>query len=194
MTWHPEILARRQARVLAQIGPMLSRRGFCLVGGTAVALHLGHRRSVDLDWFTLERFDPLNVAQELHWSRRHSFRHRKRGGWDVAWTCPRRSCQPVASQLPVAGWLAPLARRHPHSRPRRPCRHEAFRGGPARRQEGLGGHLRPGRRRSDSLRQMPLLPAKIRRRRHRHLLFSLAYFDDADAERIPRMLWDVRVP
>src|SRR5437660_1652399 len=59
MTWHPQILAHRQQRVLAQIGPALSRRGFFLVGGTAVALHLGHRRSVDFDWFTSERFDPL---------------------------------------------------------------------------------------------------------------------------------------
>jgi hypothetical protein len=24
-----------------------------------------------------------------------------------------------------------------------------------------------------------------------HLLYSLAYFDDADRERLPRMLWDV---
>ena len=51
MTWHPEILGRRQRRVLAEIGPLLTERGFYLAGGTAVALHLGHRRSVDLDWF-----------------------------------------------------------------------------------------------------------------------------------------------
>ena len=65
MTWHPEILARQQHRVLGQIGLALSRRGFVLVGGTAVALHLGHRRSVDFDWFTHEKFDPLYLAQEL---------------------------------------------------------------------------------------------------------------------------------
>ena len=65
MIWHPEILACRQERMLNQIGPALSRRSFYLAGGTAVALHLGHRRSVDFDWFTPERFDPLNIAQEL---------------------------------------------------------------------------------------------------------------------------------
>jgi len=30
---------------------------FCLVGGTALALHMGHRISVDIDLFTLEDFD-----------------------------------------------------------------------------------------------------------------------------------------
>jgi hypothetical protein len=37
-----------------------------LGGGTAVALHLGHRRSLDFDWFTGEHItDPLSFAQEL---------------------------------------------------------------------------------------------------------------------------------
>ncbi|HNX38866.1 MAG TPA: nucleotidyl transferase AbiEii/AbiGii toxin family protein, partial [Candidatus Cloacimonadota bacterium] len=31
-------------------------RDFFLVGGTALALRLGHRESVDLDLFTLETF------------------------------------------------------------------------------------------------------------------------------------------
>lgn len=35
--------------------PLLS--SFNLVGGTALALHLGHRKSIDLDFFTSESFD-----------------------------------------------------------------------------------------------------------------------------------------
>src|SRR5271154_15979 len=66
MRWHREILGLRQQRVLALVGPWLTRRGFSLAGGTAVALHLGHRRSVDLDWFTADGVpDPLRLAQEL---------------------------------------------------------------------------------------------------------------------------------
>ena len=63
MTWHPEVLARRQERVLSEIGPLLTRRGFYLAGGTAVALHLGHRRSVDLDWFTAGKLDPVRIRK-----------------------------------------------------------------------------------------------------------------------------------
>ena len=65
MTWHPEVLGRRQHRVLSQIGPLLTQRGFYLAGGTAVALHLGHRRSVDLDWFTSELPDPERLAEDI---------------------------------------------------------------------------------------------------------------------------------
>ncbi len=39
--------------------------GFYLAGGTALALQLGHRRSVDFDWFSREGFDPLRLAREL---------------------------------------------------------------------------------------------------------------------------------
>jgi len=44
----------------------MARDGFYLAGGTAVALHLGHRRSVDLDWFTPSAIaDPLQQAGRM---------------------------------------------------------------------------------------------------------------------------------
>lgn len=36
-----------------------------LAGGTAVALHLGHRYSYDLDFFTNRRFDAKAVLRKL---------------------------------------------------------------------------------------------------------------------------------
>lgn len=50
MTFHAEVLPESQQRVLRQLGPSLSRAGFVLAGGTAVALHPGHRRSLVLDF------------------------------------------------------------------------------------------------------------------------------------------------
>jgi len=48
------------------MGSVMARDGFHLAGGTAVALHLGHRRSVDLDWFTPGVLDdPLRYAGRL---------------------------------------------------------------------------------------------------------------------------------
>jgi len=49
-------MARSQKTVLTYLAPFATRRGFYLGGGTAIALHLGHRRSMDFDWFIL---DPL---------------------------------------------------------------------------------------------------------------------------------------
>jgi hypothetical protein len=50
-----ETLVGEQRRVLEKLGAVAAARGFYLAGGTAIALQLGHRESVDLDWFTQER-------------------------------------------------------------------------------------------------------------------------------------------
>ena len=67
MIWHRERSSPiKQQRVLAQLGPVVAQLGFYLAGGTAVALHLGHRRSVDLDWFAAPGLpDPQKLAQDL---------------------------------------------------------------------------------------------------------------------------------
>lgn len=36
-----------------------------LAGGTALALHLGHRESIDFDFFSAELFDPIKLSQKL---------------------------------------------------------------------------------------------------------------------------------
>lgn len=43
--------------------PLLS--GFALAGGTALTLYLGHRKSIDLDLFTTEPFDTMEVQNLL---------------------------------------------------------------------------------------------------------------------------------
>ena len=40
-------------------------KDFALVGGTALALQLGHRKSIDIDLFTAKAFDPRAVAGHL---------------------------------------------------------------------------------------------------------------------------------
>lgn len=66
MNSHRARLPHAQVEVLRELGPHLQTLGFYLVGGTALALHLGHRQSVDLDWFTSSRLDdPLRLAGEL---------------------------------------------------------------------------------------------------------------------------------
>jgi hypothetical protein len=48
---HIEILTDAQKRVLARLSRVLNDTGFYLAGETALALHLGHRKSQDFDWF-----------------------------------------------------------------------------------------------------------------------------------------------
>ena len=40
--------------------------GFHLVGGTALALHLGHRKSVDIDLFSNFDFDASTLLEQIH--------------------------------------------------------------------------------------------------------------------------------
>ena len=63
---HFEVLPEVQRRVLGQLGPVVDKDGFYLAGGTAIALQLGHRRSIDFDWFTDQSFDdPHHYAGRL---------------------------------------------------------------------------------------------------------------------------------
>lgn len=41
-------------------------KGFYLVGGTALALHLGHRKSVDIDLFSNFDFDASAIIENIH--------------------------------------------------------------------------------------------------------------------------------
>ena len=65
MTFHPEILPPSQARALRALAPVAVSKGFYLAGGTALALLLGHRESIDFDWFRPEGFDPLVLRGEF---------------------------------------------------------------------------------------------------------------------------------
>lgn len=53
-----------QEKLLAFIQTFSSE--YYLVGGTAIALHLGHRRSIDFDLFTDHTFDPMIVRNKIN--------------------------------------------------------------------------------------------------------------------------------
>lgn len=54
---NPTVILPETLQLLEQIQQDEVFRDFFLVGGTALALHIGHRLSVDLDFFTLAPFD-----------------------------------------------------------------------------------------------------------------------------------------
>ncbi|MCX6084611.1 MAG: hypothetical protein NT102_06570, partial [Caldiserica bacterium] len=50
---------------MSRLGPTLGMHGGVLAGGTGLALHLGHRISGDLEFFTQRAFKPSEVLEEL---------------------------------------------------------------------------------------------------------------------------------
>jgi hypothetical protein len=57
------ILSNEQERLLPLIKSFSS--DFYLVGGTALALQLGHRRSIDFDLFADNSFDPMKIRTRI---------------------------------------------------------------------------------------------------------------------------------
>lgn len=52
---------------------------FYLAGGTAAALHLGHRKSEDLDFFSAKEFEPISLHRELSSLQNFNFTGEARG-------------------------------------------------------------------------------------------------------------------
>lgn len=60
---HAEILTKEQSELLYLIGCF--KNNFGLVGGTAIALYIGHRRSIDFDLFSTEEFDNFKIRKKI---------------------------------------------------------------------------------------------------------------------------------
>ena len=61
--WHREVITEPVEQTLAALLQHSVLAEFYLAGGTGLALHLGHRRSIDLDFFSSE---PLDQEALLH--------------------------------------------------------------------------------------------------------------------------------
>ncbi len=192
MRGHEEVLALRQRKVLNVLSAQAARLGLYLGGGTAVALHLGHRRSVDLDWFSeVPVGDVTRLARTLGSDRMPMVvdqigpgtLHGSVGGVRVSvleypygllhppavWSdygCPVASLDDLACMK-----LSAVAQR-----------------GSKRDFVDVYAVVREHRPLDELL--------GLYRRRYgiediAHVLQGLVYFDDAERDRMPRMIWDV---
>lgn len=60
---HREILTSEQVKLLSVV--KLFSKKFGLVGGTAIALHFGHRESIDFDLFSFEEFKNYSIKTKV---------------------------------------------------------------------------------------------------------------------------------
>ncbi len=60
---HTEIFNSEQVELLPSIKGF--QRSFYMVGGTAIALHLGHRRSIDFDLFSFSQLNKTRIKAKL---------------------------------------------------------------------------------------------------------------------------------
>lgn len=170
----------------------MTRRQFYLGGGTALATYLGHRHSVDLDWFTGEQIkDPLLLAQEI-----------------------RDGCIPFKTTSIERGTLygtvsgirvSLLEYRYPLLRPLVHCpglaclmasmediacmklSAVAQRGS----KKDFVDIYALGLRHFSLKEMLQLYQKKYAVRDIAHVLYGLTYFDDAERERMPKMFWSI---
>lgn len=60
---HKEILTKKQVEFLPMVKDF--NKDFRLVGGTAIALHIGHRRSIDFDLFSYKSFRNSDLRRKI---------------------------------------------------------------------------------------------------------------------------------
>jgi predicted nucleotidyltransferase component of viral defense system len=62
---HPETINEKTKSVLAKIAELDFINDFYLAGGTALAIQLGHRASIDLDFFSSKKFSVQSLKSQL---------------------------------------------------------------------------------------------------------------------------------
>lgn len=62
---HTSAVPLNLLNVLADLQEKTATAGFALAGGTSLALRLGHRLSIDLDFFTCSHFEHATLAHHL---------------------------------------------------------------------------------------------------------------------------------
>lgn len=193
MSFEPRALTPELRRALRELAPALKDGKFYLGGGTAVAIRLGHRVSMDLDWFSPDGpADPLGFARELRDDHGLEFEI--------------ESVEPGTLHGTIAGVrVSFLEYRYPTLRPL--VTWEEFGIRLASLDDLATMKLAAVAQRGD---RKDFVDVYALAREHRplgelislyreryevrdsgHLLYALAYFDDAERAPMPRMLWKV---
>jgi hypothetical protein len=192
VTLAEQVLPVTQRTVLRQLAPAVTPAGFYLAGGTAVAIQLGHRQSLDLDWFTEERLgDPLRFAERL---RRvgvalaeESFEagtlHAQCDGVPVSFLEYRYPS--LAPRIWWAEYGCELA-----SLPDLACMKLSAVAGRGARKDFID-IFAIGTTHLNLAEMLDLYRRKYDTTDIGHVVMSLSYFDDAEAEDMPRMVWQV---
>ena len=189
MNFHLEVLRPAQQKVLRQLSPATSELQFYLGGGTALAIHFGHRHSIDLDFFTSEKLDPLGLFRELR-HRRVSLQQEETESGTLRGIISGVSVSFMEYKYRML--RSPLEWAELGLRIAAPEDLAAMK---------LAAIVQRGSKKDfvdiyALIREGYALPEQLRMYQKKfqfseigHVIFALAYFDDANRERMPRMLW-----
>jgi predicted nucleotidyltransferase component of viral defense system len=187
---YAEVLGARQLKLLKAVSMAMTHAGLYLAGGTAVALHLGHRHSIDLDFFSSQAVQPEIIAELLNTHAKFETKSVGAGTLHglansvkvsvieyrypllepvVMW--PEVACQ-LASPADLACMkLVAITQRGT--------------------KKDFVDLYALGQNTFTLQEMLTLYRRKYQIVDQAHVLYALGYFEDADAEEMPRMFWDV---
>lgn len=192
MSFHPEVMPATQQTMLHRLASIVGERGMRLAGGTAVAIQLGHRRSVDLDWFSPSTIDdPMALAAELRHAGiplevtdiEEGTLHGNAGGVKLSFLEYR-----YPDLMPPIEW------------PEYGVRLTALEDLACMKLSAIGGRgskkdfidvFALGREKFTLGQMLNFYSRKYEVADVGHTLFALSYFDDAEQDDIPEMLWQI---
>jgi hypothetical protein len=75
---HKETVDGNTLELIEKLQSDIMLQDFVLVGGTALSLQIGHRLSIDIDFFSKEEFDPQELLEHLeqNYGFREQYRHK----------------------------------------------------------------------------------------------------------------------
>lgn len=191
MSFHPEVMPETQQNMLRSLASIADERDMYLAGGTALAIRVGHRRSVDLDWFSPSAIEPMALAADLRNAGipfevtdvDEGTLHGKAGGVKLSFLEYRDPNLVPPVQWPDYGVrlaaLEDLA-----------CMKLSAIGGRGSKKDFID-IFALGREMFALDQMLKLYGRKYEIADLGHILFALTYFDDADQGETPEMLWQV---
>ncbi|MCA1789437.1 MAG: nucleotidyl transferase AbiEii/AbiGii toxin family protein [Thioalkalivibrio sp.] len=191
MNFYPEVMPAPQQAMLRRLAAVAGDRGLYLAGGTALAIQIGHRRSVDLDWFSPSPIDPMALAADLRDAGvpvdvtdiEEGTLHGKAGGVKLSFLEYR-----YRDLVPPTEW------------PEYGVRLAALKDLACMKLSAIGGRgskkdfidiFALGREKFTLDQMLRFYGQKYDVSDLGHTLFALTYFDDAEQEETPEMLWQI---
>jgi predicted nucleotidyltransferase component of viral defense system len=191
MKFYKDGLDKSQIEILKKLSPLMQKNNFYLAGGTALAIYFGHRISVDLDWFSPKPFgDALLLAKKIQ-NEKIDLKVEETSLGTLHGSIANVRVTFLEYQYPLLSktvlWeetgcilasLEDLACMKLSAIAQRGARKDFC------DIYALG--------KTFSLQEMlTFYSKKFKIQNISHVLYGLSYFDDAEQERMPKMLWDV---
>lgn len=185
-------LSKKQIEVLKKLSPLMVDKKFYLAGGTALAIYFGHRSSVDLDWFSPTPFGDAMILAETIRNEKLDLKIEQTSSGTLHGSISRVRVTFLEYKYPLLNhtttWRevgCPLASLEDLA-----CMKLSAVAQRGARKDFCDIYAL-GIEKFSLKNMLKFYKKKFGIQNVNYVLYGLSYFDDAEDEQMPKMLWDV---